>query len=304
MILFHFMESSVLLSILLPVALGVIMFGLGLTLSVGDFTRIVNYPKAVALGLACQVLVLPCACFGIAKLFNLSPELSIGLILISASPGGVTSNFYTHLAKGDVVLNITLTAFGTLLCIFTLPFIINFSMEAIMDQSTYVPLQFSNVLQMFAIILLPVSIGMFIREKKLSLAGRLQGPVKIFSLIFLILLILSQVIKERENLASYWQQAGLAVLSFNLLSMVVGFFVPRIFNLPIKQSIAISMGSGIRNTALSIAIALSSSLLNNSAMSIPAALYTVVMYFTAALFGYIISNKLKLKEASYPPVVD
>ena len=118
------------------------MFGLGLTLSIGDFTRIVNYPKAVALGLVCQMLVLPCACFGVAKLFNLSPELSIGLILLSASPGGVTSNFYTHLAKGDVVLNITLTAFGTLLCIVTLPLILNFSMEAIMDQSTYVPLQF------------------------------------------------------------------------------------------------------------------------------------------------------------------
>lgn len=304
MILFHFMESSVLLSILLPIALGFIMFGLGLALSVGDFTRIVNYPKAVALGLICQMVILPGASMGITKLFNLSPELSIGLILLAASPGGVTSNFYTHLAKGDVVLNITLTAFGTLLCIFTLPFIVNFSMEAIIDQSKYIPLQFSKVLQMFAIILLPVSIGMFIRRKKLSLAVSLQKPVKIFSLVFLMLLILFQVVKERENIASYWQQAGLAVLSFNLLSMALGFFMPRFFNIPVKQSIAISMGSGIRNSALSIAIALSPSLLNNSTMSIPAALYTVIMYFTAALFGYIITNKWKGKEASIPPVID
>ena len=201
-------------------------------------------------------------------------------------------------------MNITLTAFGTLLCIFTLPFIVNFSMEAIIDQSKYIPLQFSKVLQMFAIILLPVSIGMFIRRKTLSLAVSLQKPVKIFSLVFLILLILFQVVKERENIGSYWQQAGLAVLSFNLLSMALGFFMPRFFNIPVKQSIAISMGSGIRNSALSIAIALSPSLLNNSTMSIPAALYTVVMYFTAALFGYIIRNKWKGKEASIPPVID
>lgn len=279
------------------------MFGLGLTLSIGDFTRIVNYPKAVALGLVCQMVVLPFACIGITRLFNLSPELAVGLILLSASPGGVTSNFYTHLAKGDLVLNITLTAFGSLLCIFTLPLIINFSMEMIMEKSTYIPLQFSKVLQMFTIILLPVSIGMFIRRKKLSLAVSLQKPVKFFSLVFLILLILFQVVKERENIASYWQQAGLAVLSFNLFSMALGFFMPRFFNIPVKQSIAISMGSGIRNSALSIAIALSPSLLNNSTMSIPAALYTVVMYFTAALFGYIISNKLKQKETSSPPPV-
>ena len=159
------MESSALLSIFLPVALGIIMFGLGLSLSTRDFSRIVIYPKAVFIGLACQMLVLPAACFGLAKLFNLSPELAVGLILLSASPGGVTSNFYSHLAKGDVVLNITLTAVSSLLCIFTLPLIVNFAMETFMDESKYIPLQFLKVLQIFAIILLPVSVGMFIQKK-------------------------------------------------------------------------------------------------------------------------------------------
>jgi BASS family bile acid:Na+ symporter len=298
MILFHFMESSIFLNILLPLALGVIMFGLGLSLSISDFTRIVNYPKAVVLGLVCQMVVVPCVCIGIAKLFNLSPELSIGLILISASPGGVTSNFYTHLAKGDVVLNITLTAFGTLLCIFTLPLIINYSLEVWMDETKYIPLQFSNVLTIFIIILLPVSLGMIINKKKISFAVLLQRPVKIFSILFLLALILIQVIRERENLTTYWQQAGPAVLSLNLLSMAIGFFLPRLFTIPVTQAIAISMGSGIRNATLAITIAISPALLNNNTMSIPAAIYTVVMYLTAAFLGYIMSNKKGLKTTS------
>ncbi len=290
------MESSALLSILLPVALGIIMFGLGLSLSAGDFSRVVIYPKAVFIGLACQMLVLPAVCFGLVKLFNLTPELAVGLILLSASPGGVTSNFYSHLAKGDVVLNITLTAVGSLLCIFTLPLIVNFSMKVFMDESKYIPLQFSKVLQILAIILLPVAVGMIIHKKKISLAAKLQKPVKIFSLLFLVALILTQVVKERENLAAYWQQTGVAVLSFSLLSMGIGFFIPWFFKIPKKQSIAISMGAEIRNGALAITIALSPSLLNNSTMSIPAALYSVVMYFTAALFGYIMSHQLGEKQ--------
>lgn len=290
------MESSVLLSILLPVALGIIMFGLGLTLSFSDFSRILIYPKAVFIGVVCQMLVLPAICFALVKLFNLTPELAVGLILLSASPGGVTSNFYSHLAKGDVVLNITLTAVGSLLCIFTLPLIVNFAMQVFMDESKYIPLQFLKVLQIFVIILLPVSIGMMIRKENLSLATKLQKPVKIFSILFLVALILMQVIKERGNLASYWQQTGIAVLCFNLVSLAAGFFMPRLFKISKKQSIAISMGAGIRNGALAITIALSPSLLNNSTMSIPAALYSVVMYFSAALFAYIISHRLGKKD--------
>src|SRR6188768_2721241 len=115
------MESSALLSILLQAALGIIMFGLGLSLSVADFSRVLVYPKAVFLGLVCQMLVLPAVCFGIATVFDLTPEIAVGLVLLSASPGGVTSNFFTHLAKGDVVQSITLTAVASLLCILTLP---------------------------------------------------------------------------------------------------------------------------------------------------------------------------------------
>lgn len=291
------MESSALLSILLPLALGIIMFGLGLSLSVADFSRVIIYPKAVMIGLICQMLILPAVCFAIAKLFNLTPELAVGLILLSASPGGVTSNFYTHLAKGDVVLGISLTAVTSLLCIFTLPLIVNFSMHVFMDESRYIPLQFIEVLQIFIIILVPVIIGMMVHKKNPLLAGKLQKPVKLFSLLFLLALILMQVIRERENLGSFWQQTGMAVLSFNIISLAAGFFIPRLIKIPIKQSIAISMGSGIRNGTLAITIALAPSLLNNSTMSIPAAIYSLVMYFTAAIFGYISLNQVKQKQS-------
>jgi bile acid:Na+ symporter, BASS family len=281
----------------LQAALGIIMFGLGLSLSVADFSRVLVYPKAVFLGLVCQMLVLPAVCFGIAAVLDLTPEIAVGLILLSASPGGVTSNFFTHLAKGDVVLSITLTAVASLLCILTLPIIVNFSMQFFMEENRYIPLQFSKVLQIFAIILLPVTIGMYIHKKNSSLAAKLQKPVKIFSILFLVALILMQVIKERENIGSFWRQTGIAVLSFNIVSIVIGFFIPRLIKIPVQQSIAISMGSGIRNGTLAITIALSPSLLSNSTMSIPAALYSLVMYFTAFLFVYIISNRLKRKTS-------
>lgn len=291
------MEPSALLNILLQAALGIIMLGLGLSLSVADFSRVLVYPKAVFLGLVCQMLVLPAVCFGIAAVLDLTPEIAVGLILLSASPGGVTSNFFTHLAKGDVVLSITLTAVASLLCILTLPIIVNFSMQFFMEENRYIPLQFSKVLQIFAIILLPVTIGMYIHKKNSSLAAKLQKPVKIFSILFLVALILMQVIKERENIGSFWRQTGIAVLSFNIVSIVIGFFIPLLIKIPVQQSIAISMGSGVRNGTLAITIALSPSLLNNSTMSIPAALYSLVMYFTAFLFVYIISNRLKRKTS-------
>ncbi len=295
------MESSALLSILLPVALGIIMFGLGLSLSTGDFSRVVIYPKAVLTGLLFQMVVLPAICFGIAKLFKLTPEIAVGLILLSAAPGGVTSNLFSHLAKGDVVLSITLTAVGSLLCIFTLPLIVNFALQVFMDESKYIPLQFSKVLQIFAIILLPVAAGMIIHKKNIFLATKMQKPVKIFSFLFLVVLILTQVIKERENLVSYWQQTGMAVLSVSVLSITLGFLLPLLFNVSKKQSIAISMGADIRNGALAITIAMSPSLLNNSTMSIPAALFSLVMYFSAALFAYLISGKMKQKISDTSP---
>ncbi|MES2395340.1 MAG: bile acid:sodium symporter family protein [Bacteroidota bacterium] len=288
------METSVLTLVLLPLAIAIIMIGLGLSLTIDDFKRVVVYPKAVIIGLICQMLILPAVCFFIAIGFNLSPELAVGLMLLSAAPGGATANLYSHLAKGDVALNVSLTAVNSVLALFTLPFIVNFAIAYFMQTDQVVPMQFKKVIEVCMIVLIPVAIGMLVRSKSPSLALKLDKPVKIASVIFLALIIILAVLKEKEHIVQYFQEVGLAALVFNLLSMGIGYFVPQLFNLGKKQAIAIGMEIGIHNGTLAIYIALS--VIGNSAMSIPAAIYSLIMFFTAALFGYWVSRGGKVSS--------
>lgn len=285
------METSILTLVLLPLAIAIIMIGLGLSLTIDDFKRVVVYPKAVIIGLVCQMLILPAVCFFIAIGFNLSPELAVGLMLLSAAPGGATANLYSHLAKGDVALNVSLTAVNSVLALFTLPFIVNFAIAYFMQTDQVVPMQFKKVIEVCMIVLVPVAIGMLVRSKSPSLALKLDKPVKIASVIFLALIIILAVLKEKEHIVQYFQEVGLAALVFNLLSMGIGYFVPQLFNLGKKQAIAIGMEIGIHNGTLAIYIALS--VIGNSAMSIPPAIYSLIMFFTAAMFGYWVSRGSK-----------
>jgi BASS family bile acid:Na+ symporter len=285
------MEQNVITSVLLPVALGVIMLGLGLSLTIADFKRVIVYPKAVAIGLACQMLILPFVCLGIAHAFGLPPVLAVGLMLLAASPGGATANLFSHLAKGDVALNITLTAVNSVLSLLTLPLIVNFSLEHFLGEGKALPLQFSKVISVVAIVLVPVAIGMVIRSKKPAVADRMDKPVRILSAVFLLLVIGSAVVNEREKLGMYFKEVGGAALAFNLASMAVGFFVPLIARVERKQAIAIGMEIGIHNGTLAIAIASSPQLLNNGTMAIPAAIYSLIMFFTAAAFGFFVSRR-------------
>lgn len=284
------MQSSIITVVFLPIALGIIMLGLGLSLTLADFKRVVVYPRAVLVGLGCQMLLLPLACYGIARGFGLSPELGVGLMLLAASPGGATANLFSHLAKGDVALNVTLTAVNSVLSLLTLPLIVNLSLEAFMGAGKVIPLQFDKVLQVFVIVLGPVSIGMLIRAKKRALADGLDKPVRIMSAVFLLLVIGSAVLKERANLGDFFRQVGLAALAFNLVSMGVGFFVPLLLKVERRQAIAVGMEIGIHNGTLAIAIASSPLLLNNSTMAIPPAIYSLIMFFTAAGFGWIVAR--------------
>jgi BASS family bile acid:Na+ symporter len=283
------MDSSALTSIFLPLALGIIMLGLGLSLTMDDFKRVVLYPKAIVIGLFCQMILLPIICFVIAISFRLPAELAVGLMLLAASPGGATANLYSHLSKGDVALNISLTAVNSLLTLFTLPLIVNISIGYFLESGQAIPMQFKKVMEVFAIVLVPVTIGMLVRNKSNSIAQKLDKPVKIISALFLVLIIAATIIKEKSQIALYFEQVGLAALSFNILSMAMGYYVPYIFNIGKKQAIAIGMEIGIHNGTLAIYIALS--VIGNSAMSIPPAVYSLIMFFTAALFGYMVSRK-------------
>ncbi len=285
------MQGSIITNLLLPVALGVIMLGLGLSLSIADFTRIVRYPKAVLVGLFIQMFVLTGVCFGIALLFRLPPELAVGLMLLAASPGGATANIYSHLAHGDVALNITLTAINSALSLLALPFIVSLSLQFFMASDQYVPPPFRKIVEVGVIILGPVMIGMFLRSRFPALAARVEKPIRLFSVLLLAGLVFAAIAQEWNTLTKYFAVVGGACLVFNLLSMAVGYGVPLAVKLPDKQAIAIAMEIGIHNGTLAIFIALN--VLGNSTMSIPAAIYSLFMFVTAGLFAWWVSGRVR-----------
>jgi len=292
------MQSNVFTAVLMPMALAVIMLGLGLALTLADFKRVIVYPRAILVGLVCQMLLLPVACAFIAHAFGLPPELAVGLMLLAASPGGATANLFSHLARGDVALNITLTAVNSALSLVTLPLIINLSLTHFMDDARAVPMQFAKVVQVVLIVLVPVSVGMFIRSRSAALAQRMDKPIRVLSTAFLVAVIAASVYTERENALGFFRQVGPAALAFNLVSLAVGYFVPLLLRLPRRQAVAIGMEIGIHNGMLAIAIALSPTLLANSTMAIPPAIYSLIMYFTAAAFGFYVSRR---REDDPPP---
>ncbi|HEY0742850.1 MAG TPA: bile acid:sodium symporter family protein [Chryseosolibacter sp.] len=283
------MQQSLTTELFLPIALGIIMLGLGLSLTLDDFKRVAKYPKAMTVALVCQMVLLPALCFFLVRFSGLDPALGVGLMLLSASPGGATANLYSHLSNGDVALNISLTAINSVLTLFTLPLIVNFSLDYFMDSGQYVPMQFSKVLEVFGIVLIPVAIGMIIKSKFPGFAARMEKPVKIASALILIIIIVSVTIREKQLLADYFTILGLPVLLFNAGSLAVGYFIPRMLNIEKRQAIAIGMEIGIHNGTLAIYIALS--VLANSSMSVPPAIYSLLMFFTAAIFGFLVKSK-------------
>jgi bile acid:Na+ symporter, BASS family len=286
------MQASVLTAVLLPAALGIIMLGLGLGLTVADFRRVVQMPRPVLVGLACQTVVLPGVCLLVAEAFELPPPLAVGMMLLAASPGGATANLFSHLARGDVALNITLTAVNSVLSIVTLPVIVTLSFAHFMGAEHDVPLQVDKVSQVFAIVLVPVGIGMMVRRRAPALADRLGRPVKALSIVLLVGIIAATIAAERANLGEFLALVGPAALAFNLASLAIGYGVPRLARIERRQAIAIGMEIGIHNGALAIAIASSPLGLGEPAMAIPAAVYSVIMFFTAALFGAVVSRSL------------
>ena len=283
------MQASLLTSLLLPLALGVIMFGLGLGLGLDDFRRIARYPRAVVIGLVLQIGVLPWAAFGLALLFRLPPELAVGLMLLAASPGGATANIYSHLARGDVSLNITLTAVNSLLCLLTLPLILNLALDFFLGAGQYVPQPVGKIIEVAVIIVLPVSLGMATRALAPAFAARMEKPIRLLSVLVLALLIVAAVAQTWSTLLGFFAAVGLACLLFNLVSMGVGYAAPRALKLPRRQAIAIAMEIGIHNGTLAIFIALN--VLERPLTSVPAAVYSLLMFFTAAVFAYGLNRR-------------
>ena len=281
--------GSALTTVLLPLALALVMFGLGLSLTVGDFARVGRQPKAVVVALGLQLLVLPAVCFGLVLAFDLPPLLAVGLLLLAASPGGTTANLFSHLFRGDVALNISLTAINSLIAVVTLPVVTNLAIDYFEpgDGGT-LGLQFDKVLQVFAIVLVPVALGMVVRQRATAFADRMDKPVRILSAVVLALVIVGTIVAERENVVGYVQDVGLPAALFCLISLATGFFVPRLFGVVRRQAIASAFEIGVHNGTLAIAVAIS--VLGSVELAVPAAVYSVIMFPAAAIFGWVITR--------------
>ncbi|VTX94069.1 bile acid:sodium symporter family protein [Acinetobacter ursingii] len=281
------MDSGI-ITIFLPIALAIIMAGLGLELRPQDFKRVAKHPKAVFLALFCQLVILVSIAFLICKLLALPPLLAVGVMLLAASPGGPTANLFSYLYKGDIALNITLTAINSVIAAFTLPFIVNLSIQHFINDGQQLGLQFSKVIQVFLIIIVPVCLGMLVRYFSPNVADKLHKPVRTFAVVFLILIIIGAVAKERNSILEYIMQVGLATSLFCIASLLIGYFIPRIFGISSTQARACAFEIGIHNSTLAMTIALT--ILASTTIAMPAAVYSIFMYIFAAIFGTLLNR--------------
>ena len=275
---------------LLQLLLFLVMFGMGMTLKLEDFKRIGQYPRAVLIGLCNQIILLPIIGFILVSIMPISPVMAMGIMVVTACPGGATSNLMSHLSKGDTALSITLTAFSSLITIITIPLIINFSLSQIMAEGgkeIQLPV-FNTILNIIKLTALPVAIGMFINHRFPDFSQRSRSAVAWGSGI-VILSALSLMILKLDEYGSVWQfikAAGPAVLLLNLITLAIGFISARLLKLGKPQSITISLEIGMQNNVLGMAIATAPALLNNPPMATPAGVYGIIMCITGTILIY------------------
>ncbi|NUT47757.1 MAG: bile acid:sodium symporter family protein [Saccharothrix sp.] len=282
--------DSALTSVGLPVALAVVMFGLGMSLTVADFARVARAPRAVAIALATQLVLLPVVCFGLVLAFDLEPVPAVGMMLLAASPGGTTANLFSHLFRGDVALNITLTAVNSVLAVVTLPLVVNFALEYFEPTSDgAVGLEFAKVVQVFALVLVPVVLGMAVRRWSAGFAARADRPVRVVSGVVLVVVIVGTILAEIENTATYLASVGLIAVVFCAFSLAAGYLLPRLARIGPRQALAAAFEVGVHNSTLAITVAVS--VLGSEQLAVPGAVYAVVMFPLAALVGFLVTRR-------------
>lgn len=285
------MGDSILTTIVLPVSLAIIMLGMGLSLVIGDFKRVIKYPKAAFIGFTNQLILLPIIGFLLANAFQLSPPMAVGLMILAACPGGVTSNLITHVAKGDIALSISLTAIASLVTVFTIPLIATFSLDYFMnDGTTSVELDLvKTILQIMAITIIPVSIGMMINHYRPAFAQRMERPMRTASTIIFVAVVVGIIIANKDIIVESFKEVGPVSIALNVITMALGFFAARLFSLNLKQSISITIESGIQNGTLAIVIA--TTILERNDIAIPGAVYGLLMFFTGGFIMWYFGNR-------------
>ena len=272
-----------------PLGLALIMLGLGMSLTLKDFTRVIKFPKDFFVGFVCQMLILPIIGFTLIKLLNTPIELALGVMIIAAAPGGVTSNILTKFAGGDVALSISLTAIISLISIMSVPFIIFLSIDLL--NITYVAREISMIgisLKMFFVVTIPVLLGMIIRYfaeniilKNVLLIQRIS--IALFVFIFVLIYI-----EEWDKIVSFITRAGLIALTLNIVMMIVGFYVAKFFASGVAQQKCISLECGLQNGTLAVFV--STQLFDEMIYIVPTAAYALIMMITSLIFVFIIKK--------------
>lgn len=273
----------------LPLSLAFIMFAMGLSLVPDNFRRVLVEPKAFAVGAASQMVLLPLVAFGLASVWQLSPELAVGVMILAACPGGVTSNLLTHLVRGDTALSISLTAVISLASVFTIPFIVNFSLHHFAGASgVELPLA-RSIIGIFLITTVPVIIGMAVRAKWTVAAMHYEPWARRAATVLFVIIVLGAIASQRENLVAYAAEVGPVMLVLNLVMMAAGWYLAVLLGLGPYQGKAISLECGLQNGTMAIFVA--ATLLENEVMMMPGAIYGVLMFVTAGVWVGLIFRR-------------
>tara|TARA_B100000700_G_scaffold270246_1_gene312244 strand:+ start:124 stop:972 length:849 start_codon:yes stop_codon:yes gene_type:complete len=280
---------SVVTDIFLPLALAFIMFALGLGLTSADFLRVVKQPKDFFVGALSQIILLPIIAFCLVKIWPISPELAIGVMIIAAAPGGVTSNILTSFAKGDVALSISLTAIISLLSVITVPFIIVTSLSLLDSNAVSQNISLTSMaISMFLIVTVPVILGMLFRRFASNAAIKFESVAKKISIVLFIIVLLGAILAEKDNIVSYFADAGLITLALNVIMMIVAFYVAQLLATGNAQKKCIAIECGLQNGTLAIFVG--TTLFGGGAFVIPAATYSLIMFATSLIFVFLVKN--------------
>jgi len=272
-----------------PLSLALIMLALGMGLTLQDFTRVAKQPKDFLVGLICQLIFLPIIAFILVIVLNTPTEIAVGLMIIAAAPGGVTSNVLTKFANGDVALSISLTAIISLLSIITVPFIIFKSLSLLDTSASTNQISMTGIsIKMFLVVTLPVILGMIIRKLATNFISSKEKIIQTISLILFLIVLFGAIIQERSNIIPYIMKAGTVTFLLNIIMMIIGFYAAKIFATGIEQRRCISLECGLQNGTLAIFVA--TQIFNDVAYIIPAAMYSLIMFVTSVIFVFLVKK--------------
>jgi len=272
-----------------PIALALIMLALGLGLTGQDFLRVLKQPKDFIVGLICQLILLPVIAFVLIKIFNTPLELALGVMIIAAAPGGVTSNVLTKFANGDVALSVSLTAIISLISIISVPFIVFMSADLLEISNISKEISMIGIsMKMFLVVTLPVLLGMVIRKFATNFITSRTLMIQRISIILFAIVFAAIWVEEWENIMSYIAQAGVITLVLNIVMMITGYYVAKFLASGVAQRKCISLECGLQNGTLAVFVA--SQLFSDITFLIPTAAYALIMFLTSLIFVFFVKN--------------